>query len=167
MDFPAETNSNLKRKSFALSKAYGKSMRPLIWGGQHCLAVAPLEGEPEIGDILMFRQKQPDGSERNVVHRLVKIVQEGDRRLYFTRGDNNMGCEKVLRTEIIGRVAEVHRISGFRPWHIIPKKKFTVTDPAYLFYSRVWNAIFPLRRVYYYFRGKANGLRARLLALIK
>lgn len=163
----ADSRPPKNQVSFVLSKAYGKSMRPLIWGGQHCVAVTPLDGEPEIGDILMFRQKLPDGLVRKVVHRLVKIKQEGDQRFYFTRGDNNMGCEKILRWEIIGRVAEIHRISGFRPWHIIPKRKFSVNDPAYLFYSRVWNAIFPLRRCLYYLRGKAFGLRARLAALLK
>ncbi|MDE7437429.1 MAG: hypothetical protein K2M93_03005 [Muribaculaceae bacterium] len=48
-------------------------MRPLIWGGEHCVAVAPIDGEPSIGDLLMFRIKQPDGTGKSIVHRLVEI----------------------------------------------------------------------------------------------
>lgn len=139
-------------------------MRPLIWGGQHCVVVTPLESEPKVGDLLLF-QSTIDG--RNVLHRLVEVRQDGNHYLYITRGDNCLVCEKVHREEIIGRVAEVHRISGFRPWHIIPAKQFAVTDRAYLRYSRFWTAIWPIRRQYYLLRAHIRGLRVRLLSLFK
>lgn len=146
-------------------------MCPLLWGGQHCVAVVPIYGEPKIGDLLLFEQILPDegkkGKKVNVVHRLVEIRQDGGERFYITRGDNCLGCEKVRRSEIIGRVAEVHRISGFRPWHIIPAKQFAVTDRAYLRYSRFWAAIWPLRRQCYLLRAHARGLRVRLLSVFK
>lgn len=142
-------------------------MRPLIWGGEHCVAVAPLEGEPEIGDMLMFVKHFPSGKEINIIHRLVEVRGDGEERRYITRGDNCLGCETVERSEIIGRVAEVHRISGFRPWHIIPAGRFSVTDPAYLRYVRLWAAIWPLRRFYYLMRAMVNGLRARVLSIFK
>lgn len=156
-----------EKNGFAVSKTFGKSMRPLIWGGQHCVVVAPIDGEPAIGDLLMFRQALPDGTERNVVHRLVEIRLKTDQPIYITRGDNCLGCERVWREEIVGRVAEVHRLCGFRPWHAIPSKQFAVTDAAYLRYARFWNAIWPARRVYYKIRGHVRGLRIRLLSLFK
>lgn len=140
-------------------------MRPLIWGGQHCVAVAPLDGEPQIGDLLMFRQTLPDGSRRNIVHRLIERRHSGGETVYITRGDNCLGCETVGRGDIIGRVAEVHRISGFRPWHAIPAKKFSVTDRSYRLYSRVWSATWPARRLYYLFRAYIGGLRGRIKRL--
>lgn len=166
MDYVASKQSLLRQTGFALSKTYGRSMRPLIWGGEHCVAVAPLEGEPEVGDLLMFRYRVGD-SEENVVHRLVEIKGEGDRRLYITRGDNRLLSEAVRREEIIGRVAEVHRMSGFRPWHIIPTKRFAVTAPAYRRYVRFWAAIWPARRIYYLIRGRAGILCYRMLSLFK
>ncbi|MDE6303253.1 MAG: hypothetical protein K2M01_00370, partial [Paramuribaculum sp.] len=62
---------------------------------------------------------------------------------------------------------EIHRISGFRPWHIIPVGRFTVTDSAYLRYVRLWTRIWPARRLYYLFRGKVNGLRAGVRSIFK
>lgn len=167
MNYAASYRSKIERAGFAMSMTHGSSMRPLIWGGAHCVAVAPLLNEPQTGDLLMFRQTLPDGSEINIVHRLVEIRQEGDQCIYITRGDNCLDCEHVHRDEVIGRVAEVHRISGFRPWYIIPSRQFAVTGRACLMYSRLWAATWPLRRQYYLLRAHINGLRTRLMSLLK
>ena len=139
----------IEREGFVLPKTSGSSMRPLIWGEDHCVVVVPLVGEPAVGDILMFRQSL-DG--RNIVHRVVAVEGDAARRVYIARGDNCLGCERVTRDQIIGRVAEAHRLSGYRPWHAIPKKKFTVTDPAYSRYVRLWTLLWPLRRLWYHLR---------------
>lgn len=165
MDYVNSRRSMIQRNGFALSMTYGNSMRPLIWGGRHCVAVAPLTGEPELGDLLLFTSTA-DGEQRNIVHRLVEIREEGDRRIYITRGDNCLDCERVDRDDIIGRVAEVHRTSGFRPWYAIPSRQFAVTGKACRRYTRVWSATWPLRRVCYLMRAHARGLRARLLKLL-
>ncbi|MDE6311586.1 MAG: hypothetical protein K2L96_07220 [Muribaculaceae bacterium] len=136
-------------------------MRPLIWSGQHCVVVVPLEGEPSVGDILMFSLSQPGGKETNVVHRVVEIRDAGMERLYITRGDNCIACETVRRDEIIGRVAEVHRVSGYRPWHAIPLKQFSVVALPYRIYTRFWMAIWPVRRIVYILRGKLEALGNR------
>ena len=167
MNSADDSRMMIERMGFVMPKTSGNSMRPLIWGGQHCVAVAPLDGEPEIGDILFFRHVQPDGTERNVVHRLVEVRGTGDQRVYITRGDNCLGVEWVLRSEIIGRVAEVHRISGYRPWHAIGAKKFSVGDAAYVRYSRVWAAIWPARRIYYLMRAHARGVIGGMLSLFR
>ena len=167
MDYVTSRRMLIQQNGFAMSRTFGKSMRPLIWGGQHCVVVAPLYGEPAVGDLLMFKQALPDGKERNIVHRLTEIRKMTDKTLYITRGDNCLGSEKVYPEEIIGRVTEVHRVSGFRPWHIVPMKQFAVTDSAYLRYSRIWSAIWPVRRQYYIFRGHVRGLRSRLVTIFK
>lgn len=148
----------LDRNGFGLSMTSGSSMRPLIWGGQHCVVVVPLEGEPTLGDLLMFRQ-----NDRNIVHRLVEIRQD----VYITRGDNCLKTETVRREEIIGRVAEVHRTSGYRPWHIIPSKQFAVTDRSYRLYSRLWSAIWPARKICYLMRAHIRGIGSRLRSIFK
>lgn len=164
MDYVASRRELIERNGFALSKTFGISMRPLIWGGRHCVVVAPLEGEPEVGDLLLF-QASFEGGERNIVHRLVEIRGEGDGRVYLTRGDNCLESEQVRREEIIGRVAEVHRIGGFRPWYVIPARRFAVTDRAYRRYSRLWAALWPVRRQYYRLRARVYGAYARMKSL--
>lgn len=166
MGYVAERRLQIQQNGFALSKTFGTSMRPLIWGGRHFVAVVPLEGEPAVGDLLMFKQTI-GGQEKNIVHRLVEIRQVGDRCQYITRGDNCLGCEQVNRAEIIGRVAEVHRISGYRPWYVIPAKRFAVTGPAYMRYSRFWTAIWPARRLYYRLRGCAYSMLALVMSIFK
>ncbi|MDE6396374.1 MAG: hypothetical protein K2K84_03805 [Muribaculaceae bacterium] len=161
MDYVESRRSMIKQKGFGLSMTHGVSMRPLIWGGRHCVAVSPLEGDPKPGDLLMFREVRGD-REINIVHRLVDIKETAGGPVYITRGDNCLATETVSPHQIIGRVTEVHRLSGFRPWYVIPLRRFTVDDRAYRIYSRVWSATWPLRRVYYLLRAHANGLRVRL-----
>lgn len=132
------------------------------------MAIVPLEGEPEVGDVLVFRQPQVGDKKTYIVHRLVEIRQSGgNERVYITRGDNCLGTEVVSREEIIGRVAEVHRMTGYRPWHAICAKQFAVTDRAYLRYTRFWTVIWPVRRLYYLLRGHARGLCKRILKIFR
>lgn len=167
MDYVTSRRSLIQQNGFAMSRTYGKSMRPLIWGGQHCVVVTPLEKEPVIGDLLMFKQTLPDGNERNIVHRLIEVRDGGEQHLYITRGDNCLGCERVHHSDIIGQVVEIHRLSGYRLWHIIPSRQFSVNDPAYLRYTRLWLAIWPVRRIYYILRAHTNALYLRLRSIFK
>lgn len=142
-------------------------MRPLIWGGQHCVAVVPLSGQPMTGDLLMFRHRLTDGKSINIVHRVVECSRTGDDSIYITRGDNCLAVERVHPSEVIGRVVEIHRVSGYRPWHIIPTKKISVYEPAYRIYTRIWLAIWPVRRIAFLLRAHAYGLYSRLRSIIK
>ncbi|MDE7386171.1 MAG: hypothetical protein K2N28_03430 [Muribaculaceae bacterium] len=145
---------------------HGSSMRPLIWGGRHCVTVVPLRSNPMPGDLLMFRDTRGD-REVDILHRLVEVRQTGDQFVYITRGDNCLRCEYVSRDKIIGRVTEVHRLSGYRPWYIIPTIRFTVNDRAYMIYSRVWAATWPVRRKYYQLRACAYGAYRRVKSLFR
>ena len=95
-DYADSRRQMLERNGFGMSQTSGRSMRPLIWGGEHCVVVAPLEGEPKVGDLLMF-VGVINGGRGNIVHRLVEIHGKGDRRIYVTRGDNCAGCERVSK----------------------------------------------------------------------
>lgn len=146
-------------------------MRPLIWGGEHTVVVAPLEGEPRVGDILMFAQASAATAAeelRPVVHRVVKVKEapQGG-QIYITRGDNCIKTERVRPDEIIGRVVEVHRTVGYRPWHILPFRQFAVASRSHRLYTRVWMAAWPARRLYYLLRFRTQRLRYRLSSIIR
>ena len=164
-NYVESSRSLIEQNGFGLAMIEGKSMRPVIWGGHHCVALAPLTGEPRQGDLLAFREIRGHG-EVSIVHRLVAIKDSGNQKLYITRGDNCVKIETVTRDRIIGRVTEVHRLSSFRPWHVIPTRRFTVDGRAYRVYSRVWAMTWPVRRLYYLARAHANGLRVRLKRLL-
>ncbi len=161
MDTASANRLQIERNGFGLSMTTGSSMRPLIWGGRHCVAVVPLDGAPEVGDLIMFAQPRA-GREINIVHRVVEVGQDGDGPVYVTRGDNCFGTESVRQADIIGRVVEVHRTGGYRPWYAIGAKKFSVTDTAYHRYVRVWTALWPVRQLYYRLRDRLCTLRNQL-----
>lgn len=155
MNYVTTTRARIAQSGFALSKTSGRSMRPLIWGGAHCVVVTPIEGDVQTGDIIMFASRL-GGSAHSVVHRVVEIRDTDAGKLYITRGDNCIKTETVAPADIIGRVAEVHRITGYRPWHIIPLRKFTVASRAHRAYARAWAILWPARRVYYALRERVN-----------
>lgn len=80
----------------------GRSMWPTIRESD-TLVLSPLQGEPTVGDVLLFHHNG-----RRVVHRLVG--REG--AVYIMQGDNNYGTEQVGRADILARVAAVERRSG-------------------------------------------------------
>lgn len=166
MDSVDALSSQIAKNGFGLTVIKGTSMRPLIWGGRHCVAVAPLVEAPVVGDLLAFVQKR-DGREIGIVHRLVEIKDCGDRCLYITRGDNCLGSETVRPDEVIGRVVEVHRIGAYRPWYVIGAKKFAVTDAAYLRYTRLWSTIWPARRIVYRLGIRVGTVRRRLMSIFR
>lgn len=84
MDYSDSLRLRLRRNGFALSQTFGRSMRPLIWGGRHCVAIVPLEEEPHLGNLLMF-VRNVGGDDRNIVHRLVDIRREGEETVYVTQ----------------------------------------------------------------------------------
>lgn len=164
-DYLASCRRQIEQNGFALIFPRGVSMRPLIWGGQHSVAVVPLKDEPRKGELIVFTMRR-EGGETGIVHRLVDVrMDEKGERVYVMRGDNNLVCEYVYGSQIIGRVSEVHRLKGFRPWHIIPRRKFAVSDRAYRVYSKVWSVSWPLRRVAYLLRAHTYGLIVRLRKL--
>lgn len=147
----------IEQAGFGLSATHGTSMRPLIWGGRHCVAVAPMEREPEAGELLMFTQRRGE-REINIVHRLVEVRHDGGRTLYVTRGDNCRESETVSPDEVVGRVVEVIRTGGFRPWYAVWSRRFATSGRSHRAYTRVWTAIWPARKAWY-------GLRVRYWAV--
>ena len=157
----------IEKQGFGLSMTRGRSMRPLIWGGSHCVVVAPLSGHPDSGDIVMFRQKR-EGGEISIVHRVVEVKRDSDGAiLYVTRGDNCLYSETSRPEDVIGRVVEVVRTVGYRPWFVIGSRDFKVTDAAYKRYVGFWTAIWPLRRIYYMVRERFEGVRQLMVKLLR
>ena len=150
----AQYRSILQTVGVVLSFTKGVSMRPLIRQGTHYVAVVPLEGEPQVDDLLLFEQCRPAGT-ACVLHRLIAV--EGD--TYITRGDNCLGCERIRREDIIGRVSHIYRVGQ--------QEGMSVSHPAYLRYVRLWTALWPLRRPLYWMRGVAYGTMRRLRSLFR
>lgn len=82
----------------------GQSMLPLLRDGDHVL-VAHGCATMSRGDVCVFRR-----TGRLVTHRVVRIVGDGSRRRFVTRGDNTARNDPLVSSEeMVGRVLAVRR----------------------------------------------------------
>lgn len=100
----------------------GNSMLPFIRGDRDSVRLSAC-GEPEEGDIILARH---DG--RYVLHRVVSV---GEKTLLLMGDGNLQGTERVLRSDILGKVTAIVRPNGRT---VIPGK------------GRLWRILKPLRR---------------------
>lgn len=135
----------LERGLPAATYTQGVSMRPLLYQGKTHVILQPLDRELKPGDLPIYQR--PSGV--YVIHRLIRIGEDH----YYTRGDNCMSGEKIPKDWVIGIVTEIFRKG----------KNISVTGRGYRAYVAFWNAIFPLRWVYYFARKCVKWLRARIV----
>ena len=108
----------------------GFSMRPFLEDGRDKVILAPPR-EPKVGDVVLaevFEQKY-------ALHRVIKI-EDG---IYTMRGDGNplRMTEQFTYEKIIGLA------DGF----IRKGKTVSITSRKWRYYSAMWNALKPLRRI--------------------
>lgn len=119
----------LKQGRPIMAQTVGDSMQPLLYQGQTQVVLVPLSGPLKRGDLPLYQR--PSG--QYVLHRVV-CVKDG---VYYTRGDNRYGSERVEPSWMLGVVMQVLR-NG---------KTIHVTDRAYRCYWKLWLASYPLRYV--------------------
>ena len=108
----------------------GVSMRPMLRAGRDTILISPVEGRLKKYDVPLYRR-----GETYVLHRVVEVREDG----YVICGDNCMEKEYGVSEEQIVGV-----LSGFRRG----EKYVAIDSSAYLFYAKVWVAIYPLRRLF-------------------
>ena len=119
----------------------GISMLPLLRQGKDSVELSPLPDKLKKYDLPVYQYS----SGKIVMHRVVKV--EGNH--YVCLGDNTYEYEYIKPDQLIGLVTAIKR----------GEKRISVDACGYRVYSRVWCALFPLRRLYK--RAKA-WLRRRL-----
>lgn len=127
-----------------ITRTTGRSMEPLLYEGKTHVVIEPLRAPLVPGDLPVYRR--PDGV--YIIHRLIS-VRDG---VFRTRGDNCLTGEEVPQAWMVGIVTQIYRRG----------KIIHVTDPAYRRYVRVWNALWPLRSVWYRLRWRPAALLRRL-----
>lgn len=115
----------------------GGSMLPLLRDSKDFVTIRKYNGERlKKYDVAMYDR---GGERRYVLHRIVEVG-EG---WYTFLGDNCAEKEYRIPESIIVGVLESFQRGG---------KEISVTDRGYLFYSRVWSLLYPVRRPVYLFR---------------
>lgn len=109
----------------------GNSMRPFIEGEKDSVVLSPLNNPPRKGDILLARVQIAD-RKTFVLHRVLRVVKNGEDSSYILQGDGNLqGEEKCAKEDIIGIVKRIEYPSG--------KRK--ICSSAFL-----WQKMFPCRK---------------------
>ena len=136
--------SELKNGNFIIISTSGVSMEPLLHDKKKKNAtqvlIRPLSDRPKTGDLPIFIRN--DG--KYVIHRIIKEITDENSgvKMYYTRGDNCIGYEKVPPAAILGTVEEIYRRG----------RTIKAADRGYRMYVSIWNTIFPIRRVWYKLR---------------
>lgn len=106
-------------------------MKPMLYVNRDLVIISVPQGRLQPYDVALYRR----GS-AYVLHRVIQ-VREKD---YLIRGDNTYRLEVVPDSAVIGV------LTGFKR----KGKDYSVQDPAYRRYVRVWCAIYPARKVLVY-----------------
>lgn len=106
----------------------GTSMMPMLRQGIDSVEISPLPERLKKYDLPVYQY--PSG--KYVMHRVVGVKED----YYICLGDNLTELEKIYPQQLIGVVSAFKR----------GEKRISVDALSYRIYSRVWCAIFPLRK---------------------
>ena len=133
----------LARDGRLVYKTRGISMKPMLYENRDLVIISVPQGRLQPYDVALYRR----GS-AYVLHRVIK-VREKD---YLIRGDNTYHMEVVPDSAVIGV------LTGFKR----KGKDYSVQDPMYRRYVRVWCAIYPARKVLVYLIRKAKAAARKM-----
>lgn len=122
-------------------KADGYSMYPSIKPGSIVL-IEPLAEDisPSPGEIIAWKRESGF-----VVHRLVRIIKEGDKISFITRGDSCAYKDKpVTRNQIAGKVVQVESDTG----RLLSAGGKLIRKPCYLYNRLIVWVLLRIRRIH-------------------
>lgn len=111
------------------SNTVGKSMEPLFRTHRDMIIVKRAEGELKKYDVALY--KTPEG--KYILHRVI-AVKESE---YLIRGDNTYTVEHVKKDAVLAVLVAFNRAG----------KRHGVEETGYKIYSRIWNFIYPVRKL--------------------
>ena len=119
----------------------GVSMQPMLYQGRDRVTLSPVTGPLKKYDLPLYRMD----SGKFILHRIVAAGES-----YTCRGDNTYFDETGIRQDQLIGVVSAFTRKG---------RMFSVQEPGYRLYCRIWVAAYPLRR---FVRRALNWLRRRL-----
>ena len=130
---PRKIEDVLATEGFYLGPPVGVSMRPMLRNRHDVIMVVPAVRELRRYDVALYRR-----GEKYVLHRVVGRYENSSEKGYVICGDNCVTLEYVPRDNVLGV------LSGFyRDGHRIDCEM----SRGYHAYSKLWVALFPVRKV--------------------
>ena len=130
---PRKIEDVLAAEGFYLGPPVGVSMWPMLRNRHDVMMVVPAARELRRYDVALYHR-----GEKYVLHRVVGHYENGSEKGYVICGDNCVTLEYVPCDDVLGV------LSGFyRDGHRIDCE----TSRGYHVYSKLWVALFPVRKV--------------------
>ena len=130
---PRKIEDVLAAEGFYLGPPVGVSMWPMLRNRHDVMMVVPAARELRRYDVALYRR-----GEKYVLHRVVGHYENGSEKGYVICGDNCVTLEYIPCENVLGV------LSGFyRDGHRIDCE----TSRGYHAYSKLWVALFPVRKV--------------------
>ena len=120
----------LSKDGYFASVTEGVSMWPLFKTHRDMVVLQACTERLKKYDVALYR-----GKDKYVLHRIIGI--DESRGVYIIRGDNTYSFEYVKFDSVIAKLIKFNRKGKHRE----------VTDLSYRIYVRVWNFIYPIRRL--------------------
>lgn len=146
-DRASSIEEQLARDGYYVSTTSGWSMKPMLRDRRDRIVVRTLEAGERLKKYELPLYRRPDG--KYVLHRVIGVKRDH----YRIRGDNTYAVETVPDAWILGKVTEFYR-NG---------KRIGTTSRRYLRYARIWNFLYPARRVWVGIRHTAGKIKRFLL----
>ncbi|MCC8196297.1 MAG: S24/S26 family peptidase [Ruminococcus sp.] len=137
--------AELERSGFILTTIKGTSMRPLLQSYTSQVMIEKPSESPKPGDVVLYTRV--DGA--LVLHRIISF--DGD--VALIRGDNTYFLERVPISDIKG-VAK-----SFWRGNSESSREISVDSRPYKLYVRLWNLIYPLRKLLFGIKSKLRRKR--------
>ena len=128
-------------------KTRGSSMKPMLYQNRDLVIIEEPDKKLKPYDVAFYKR-----NDNYILHRVISV----DDRFYYIRGDNTYSLEKVPQNAVIGVLTAFVRKG----------RQYSVTDKRYCLYSRIWCALYPVRKVYSSLRSFA-GRAARKIGIRK
>ncbi len=130
---PRKIEDVLAAEGFYLGPPVGVSMWPMLRNRHDVMMVVPAARELRRYDVALYRR-----GEKYVLHRVVGHYENGSEKGYVICGDNCATLEYIPRENVLGVLSGFYRDGR----HIDCE-----TSRGYHAYSKLWVALFPVRKV--------------------
>ena len=130
---PRKIEDVLAAEGFYLGPPVGVSMWPMLRNRHDVMMVVPAARELRRYDVALYRR-----GEKYVLHRVVGHYENGSEKGYVICGDNCVTLEYIPRENVLGVLSGFYRNGR----HIDCE-----TSRGYHAYSKLWVALFPVRKV--------------------
>ena len=130
---PRKLEDVLASEGFYMGPPAGISMWPMLRNRHDVMLVVPAKGELRRYDVALYRR-----GGKYVLHRVVGHYRNGSEKGYVICGDNCVMLEYIPREDVLGILRGFYRDGR----HIDCE-----TSRGYHAYSKLWVALFPVRKM--------------------